>query len=49
MVSLTSGWSGMRTSPARFSGQAAWSGKTAAIRSSARMRWMGGGTLRPPR
>jgi hypothetical protein len=37
----------MRTSPVRFSGQAAWSGKTAAIRSSARMRWMGGGTLAP--
>ena len=30
----------------RFSAQATWSGKTAASRSSARMRWIGGGTLR---
>ena len=39
----------MRTSPARFSAQAAWSGNTAASRSSARMRWIGGGTSVPPR
>ena len=48
MVSATSGWSGMRTSPSRFSWHATWSGKTAASRSSERMRRIGGGTLRPP-
>ena len=34
----TSGWSGISRSPTRFSAQATWSGKTAAIRSSAAMR-----------
>src|ERR1044071_1991470 len=38
----------MRTSPVRFSGHAAWSGKTAAIKSSAFILWIGGGTFRPP-
>ena len=47
IASSTSGCFGIRTSPARFSAQAAWSGNTAASRSSASIRWMGGGT-RPP-
>ncbi len=32
-----------------FSAQAIWSGNTAAIRSSARIRCSGAGTFRPPR
>src|SRR6266567_4408673 len=39
----------MSRSPGMFSRQAAASGKTAAIRSSASMRWSGGGTFLPPR
>ena len=46
MVWRTSGWSGISRSPTRFSAQAIWSGKTAAIRSSASMRASCGGTLR---
>ena len=46
----TIGWSGISTGPAAaFSWQAASAGNTAAIRSSASMRWMGGGVRRPPR
>ena len=48
-ASSTSGCFGTRTSPDRFSAQAAWSGKTAASRSSASIRWIGGGTFPPPR
>jgi hypothetical protein len=40
---------GMRIGPVRFSAQAAASGKHDASRSSARMRRICGGTLRPPR
>ena len=40
---------GSRASPAMFSAQAIWSGNTAAIRSSARMRCSGAGTFLPPR
>ena len=46
---LTSGWSGTSRSPARFSAQAIWSGKTAAIRSSACIRMICGGTFLPLR
>ena len=49
IASSTSGCFGIRTSPARFSAQAAWSGKTAASRSSVSIRWMGGGTRLPDR
>ena len=49
MVWRTSGWSGISRSPTRFSAQASWSGKTAAIRSSASMRASCGGTFLPPR
>ena len=46
----TSGWSGISMRPgAAFSWQPASAGKTAAIRSSASMRWIGGGFLLPPR
>ena len=48
MVCRTRGWSGISRSPARFSAHAIWSGNTTATRSSACIRWMGGGTLRPP-
>ncbi len=41
-------WSGSSIGPVTFSWQAAGSGNTAAIRSSASMRWIGGGFLRPP-
>ena len=47
MVWRTSGWSGISRTPATFSAHAFWSGNTIAARSSACMRWMGGGTLRP--
>ena len=49
IVWRTSGWSGISRSPTRFSAQATWSGKTAAIRSSASMRASCGGTFLPPR
>ena len=49
IVWRTSGWSGISRSPTRFSAQASWSGKIAAIRSSASMRGSGGGTFLPPR
>src|SRR6266702_4217734 len=49
MVCLTSGWAGISRSPTRFSGQASWSGNTAAIKSSASIRWSGVGTFLPPR
>ena len=49
IVWRTSGWSGISRAPARFSAQASWSGKIAAIRSSASMRASGGGTFLPPR
>ena len=42
-------WSGISTGPTRLSWHAAACGNTAAIRSSASMRWIGGGFLRPPR
>ena len=43
-------WSGMTTGPAAaFSWQAARAGKTAAMRSSASIRWIGSGFFRPPR
>jgi hypothetical protein len=45
----TSGWSGISIGPATFSWQAAAWGKTAAIRSSASMRWIAGGFFLPPR
>ena len=49
MVCPTRGWSGISRGPATFSAHAIWSGNTAAIRSSACMRWMFGGTLAPLR
>ena len=48
IVWRTIGWSGISTGPATFSWQAAAWGNSAAIRSSASMRWIGGGFLRPP-
>ena len=49
MVWRISGWSGSVSGPSRFSWQPICSGNTAAIRSSARIRWMNGGTRLPPR
>ena len=50
MVWRTIGWSGISTGPeAAFSWHAASAGNTATIRSSASIRWMGGGLRRPPR
>ena len=43
------GGRGARSGRSRSPGTAASAGKTAAIRSSASMRWIGGGTRRPPR
>ena len=48
IVSLTRGWSGGSIGPLRFSWHATWSGKTAARRSSERIRRIGAGTFRPP-
>ena len=49
-VCRTSGWSGISIGPgATFSWHAASTGNTAAIRSSASIRWMAGGFFRPPR
>ncbi len=46
----TIGWSGISTGPAAaLSWHATSAGNAAAIRSSASMRWMGGGVRRPPR
>ena len=45
----TTGCSGISIGPVMFSWQAAALGKSAAIRSSASIRWMGGGFFRPPR
>ena len=45
MTSSTRGWSGILISPWMFSKQAATSGKTAARRSSLRMRWICGGNF----
>ena len=46
----TSTWSGITTGPpGAFSWQAARAGNTAAMRSSASMRWMGRGFFFPPR
>ena len=49
-VCRTSGWSGISSGPgATFSWHAARLGKIAAMRSSASIRWIGAGFLRPPR
>ena len=48
IVWRTSRWSGITTGPVTFSWQAAAWGNTAAMRSSASMRWIGGGLRRPP-
>src|SRR5947199_881411 len=48
IVSRTSGWSGITIGPVTLSAHATCAGKTAASRSSARMRWSGMGTRRPP-
>ena len=49
MVWRTSTWSGISIGPVTFSWQAAACGNTAAIRSSASMRWIGGGLRLPLR
>ena len=49
MVWRTSRWSGISIGPATFSWQAAACGNTAAMRSSASMRWIGGGFFVPLR
>ena len=49
MVWRTRRWSGISIGPVTFSWQAAACGNSAAIRSSASMRWIGGGFLRPLR
>ena len=49
IVSKTMGWSGTSISPGiALSWQATCSGKTAASRSSERIRWSGAGTFLPP-
>ena len=42
------GWSGTSSGPLAFSWQAAAAGNSAAMRSSASMRWMAGGFRLPP-
>ena len=49
IVWRTSRWSGISMGPTMLSWHAAACGNTAAMRSSASMRWIGGGLLRPPR
>ena len=48
MVWRTITWSGSSTGPDTFSWHAAAKGNSAAMTSSASIRWMGGGFLRPP-
>ena len=49
IVWRTRRWSGISIGPVTFSWHAAACGNTAAIRSSASMRWIGGGLRFPPR
>ena len=49
MVWRTSTWSGISIGPTALSWQAAACGNTATMRSSASMRWIGGGFFLPPR
>ena len=47
-VSFTRGWSGGSMGPWWLSWHASWAGKTAASKSSDRMRWIATGTFLPP-